>query len=488
MMHTVISAGRMVAGPGGRVVFDGAVHVRRGVIVAAGPRTEVDARVEPAVSRLHFPDATLLPGLIDAHVHLALDAGSDPVETLHTASDAELYAGMAMRAEQLLATGVTTVRDLGDRGGLAVRLRDEIASGRMPGPRVLAAGTPLTAPGGHCWFLGGEVEGEAEIRAAVRRNAASGVDLVKVMATGGGITKGGPPVWQAQFTPQEMNVVVEEARRAGLPVAAHAHGTQGIAAAVAAGVDSIEHCTWMAKDGFDVREDLVTAIADQGISVCPAASPDWRGFAERFGPERAEEMFGRIRWMAQSGVRLLPGTDAGVPRAVFDGFVSSLEFFEHIGMTPAEIIDLATAGAAEALGVAHDTGRLTPGHRADLLVVDGDPLTDLNALRAVRLVLAHGRQPAGPVAREKLSVISHEALLALRMPESRPALTAPRSSPAVSGHLRDAVDAPSGRASFARRETPPPVLPGAQRLETRTPAGRTGFPASNRCRRCNRSN
>ncbi|SMF76996.1 amidohydrolase family protein [Streptomyces sp. Amel2xC10] len=394
MMDTVISAERMLSGPGGRVVHDGAVQVRRGVIVAAGPRAEVEARVEPAVPRLHFPEGTVLPGLIDAHVHLVLDAGPDPVETLRASSDADLYAGMAGRAEQLLATGVTTVRDLGDKGGLAVRLRDEIAAGHLPGPRILAAGTPLTAPGGHCWFLGGEVEGEGAIRAAVRRNAASGVDLIKVMATGGGITKGGPPVWQAQFSTRDMRIVVEEARRAGLPVAAHAHGTEGIVAAVAAGVDSIEHCTWMARDGFDVRKDLVAAMAGQGIAVCPAASPDWRGFAERFGPERAEEMFGRIRWMAESGVPLLPGTDAGVPRAVFDGFISSLEFFEHIGLTPARIIDLATAGAAEALGIAHDTGRLAPGHRADLLVVDGDPLTDLNALRAVRLVLAEGR-PSG---------------------------------------------------------------------------------------------
>lgn len=182
-----------------------------------------------------------------------------------------------------------------------------------------------------------------------------------------------------------------EARRFGLPVAAHAHGTEGIAAAVAAGVDSIEHCTWMGRTGFDVREDLVDAIAARGIAVCPAASPDWRGFAERFGRERAEEMFGRLRWMAERGVRLLPGTDAGVPHAVFDGFVSSLEFFGHIGLDPAEIVDLATAGAARALGIDGDTGRLEPGLRADLLVVDGDPLTDLGALRSVRLVVAGGR-------------------------------------------------------------------------------------------------
>lgn len=398
MMRAVLSAGRMVTGSGGRETADGAVFVDKGVIAAAGPRAAVEAQAGPAVPRLAFPEGTLLPGLIDTHVHLALDAGPDPVKTLQAATDTELYPGMAERARRLLATGVTTVRDLGDRGGLAVRLRDEIAGRRLPGPRILAAGTPLTGPGGHCWFLGGEVEGAEAIRAAVRRDAESGVDLIKVMATGGGITKGGPPVWQAQFTTQELRIVVEEAKRFGLPVAAHAHGTEGIAAAVAAGVDTIEHCTWMGRDGFDVREDLVAAIAAQGIAVGPAASPDWRGFAERFGRERAEEMFDRIRWMAQRGVRLLPGTDAGVSRAVFDDFVSSLEFFEHIGLTPAEILDLATTGAAQALGISHDTGRLAAGYRADVLVVDGDPLSDLRALRSVRLVLAGGH-PLDPEPR-----------------------------------------------------------------------------------------
>ncbi|WP_309136848.1 amidohydrolase family protein [Streptomyces sp. CG 926] len=390
-MRAVVSAGRTVTGPGGRVTLDGAVLYDGGRIVAVGPRAEVEAQGGPDVPRSAFPDGTLLPGLIDSHVHLALDAGPDPVACLQVASDAELYAGMAERAGRLLATGVTTARDLGDRGGLAVRLRDEIAGGHVPGPRLLSAGTPLTVPGGHCWFMGGEVEGADAIRAAIRRNAAAGVDLIKVMATGGGITKGGPAGWQAQFTPTELASIVAEARRFGLPVAAHAHGTEGIAAAVAAGVDTIEHCTWMGRTGFDVREDLVDAIAARGIAVCPAASPDWRGFAERFGRERAEEMFGRLRWMAERGVPLLPGTDAGVPHAVFDGFVSSLEFFGHIGLDPARIVDLATTDAARALGIDADTGRLAPGLRADLLVVDGDPLTDLAALRSVRLVVAGGR-------------------------------------------------------------------------------------------------
>ncbi|WP_244328598.1 amidohydrolase family protein [Streptomyces marokkonensis] len=390
-MDTLITAGRVVAGPHSQVLADGAVLVRDGVIADTGPRREVESRAPAGVPRHDHPDGTLLPGLVDAHVHLALDAGPDPVTALCGADDATVAKGIAERALGLLSTGVTTVRDLGDRNGLVTEFRDAVGAGRLPGPRVLAAGTPLTAPGGHCWFLGGEVSGEDAVRALVRRNVERGADLVKVMATGGGITKGGPPIWAPQFTAGELRAVVEEAARAGLPVAAHAHGTEGIVAAVAAGVSTIEHCTWVDRDGFRLLDDVVDEIAARDIRVCPAASPDWRGFAERCGAERAAEMFGGIRRMRERGVRLLTGTDAGVSRAVFDDFVSSLEFFAHLGCTPAEIVDLATCQTAEAIGLRGVTGRLLPGLRADLLVVGGDPLTDLQALRRVRLVMADGR-------------------------------------------------------------------------------------------------
>ncbi|MGP4001055.1 amidohydrolase family protein [Streptomyces sp. 8N706] len=389
-MNALISAGRVLTGPRGAHLTDGAVLVRGGVIAEVGPRTDLETRTAPGIPRFAYPGATLLPGLIDAHVHLALDAGPDPVSALCAADDTTVILGMAGRALQLLGTGVTTARDLGDRNGLALRMRGEIAGGGLPGPRILAAGTPLTGPGGHCWFLGGEVEGADALREMVRRNAESGVDVIKVMATGGGITKGGPPIWQAQFTTDELRIVVDEAHAAGLPVAAHAHGTEGIAAAVTAGVSTIEHCTWMAQGGFQESAELVDAIVEQGIRVCPAASPDWRGFAERFGPERAKEMFDRLGWMSRRGARLIAGTDAGVSRAVFDDFVSSLEFFEYIGFSPTEIVDAATIEAAEGLGIADDTGLLRAGYRADLLVVDGNPLDDLQALRRIRLVMAAG--------------------------------------------------------------------------------------------------
>jgi len=397
----LISAGQVLTGVAGERVPDGAVLVDGSSIRAVGRREEIEAVAPEGVRRVSFPDATLLPGLINCHVHLAFDAGPDPVAGVQGADDVQLLAGMADRARQLLDCGVTTVRDLGDRDALVVRLRDAIADRALPGPRILAATAPLTTPGGHCWFLGGEVDGEPAIREMVRRNARRGADVIKVMVTGGALTPGGAPMWQSQFGVDEVRVVVEEARRAGLKVAAHAHGTEGIVSAVAAGVDTIEHCSWLANGfRFDVRDEVAAEMAAKGIAVCPAMSPNWRDFGARLGQEVAEELFGRWRWLADHGVRLIAGTDAGIPRSVFDDFAGSLELFGHLGFAPGRIIELATVDSAQALGIAARTGRLAPGLDADLLVVGGDPLTELTALRRVRLVLARGRShvPAGFLA------------------------------------------------------------------------------------------
>ncbi|MER6382474.1 amidohydrolase family protein [Streptomyces sp. NPDC001127] len=392
MTDLLITAGRVLTGPGGEYVEDGAVLVRGSTIAAVGPRETLAGLATEGLSTKSFPDATVMPGLIDSHVHLAFDASSDPVAALQGSDDETLMPGMADRARQLLRSGVTTVRDLGDRNGLAVRLRDVIADGALPGPRILSATTPLTSTGGHCWFFGGEVEGADAIRALVRRNVRAGADVIKVMATGGGLTRGGPAIWQSQFSEDDLRIVVEEARDAGLPVAVHAHGTEGIEAAVAAGVNTIEHCTWMAEDGgFDLREDLAAKIKAAGIHVCTATSPNWRAFAERVGHDRAEELFTSMRWMAHLDVPMIAGTDAGVTRAVFDKIVNSMEFYQYLGIPLPKIIDMATVNAADALGIGSDTGQLADGYRADILVVDGNPLVELDALRRVRLVLAAGR-------------------------------------------------------------------------------------------------
>jgi imidazolonepropionase-like amidohydrolase len=390
-MELLITAGQLLTGPRGERVEDGAVLLRGERIVGAGKRPDVEPLASTAAERLDCPGSTVLPGLIDCHVHLAFDGRPDPAATLAGLDDDSLLRDMATRARQLLDCGVTTVRDLGDRRGLVLRLRDAIAAGHRPGPRILAAGAPLTVPGGHCWFLGGEVEGESALREMVRDHAERGADLIKVMATGGHLTPSGPSMMESQFTAAELRTIVTEAHGLGLPVAAHAHGTAGITDAVGAGVDTVEHCTWLGPNGFDVPPATVAALVAGGIHVCPAISRNWRDFDQRFGAEIASALLTRVRWLDEQGVRLVAGTDAGIPGATVEDYVDALHVFRHVGFARDRIVEMATADAAEALGLAGTTGRLGPGLRADVLVVDGDPLTDLDALRRVRLVLAGGR-------------------------------------------------------------------------------------------------
>ncbi|MGW2231368.1 amidohydrolase family protein [Streptomyces formicae] len=373
----------------GTYLEGGAVLVEGDAIAAVGPRADVVRQAGPGVRQL-VHSGTVLPGLIDSHVHLIFDGGTDPVAGLGE-SDEALHERMGRRAEQLLRAGVTTARDLGDRGGLAFRVAADIEAGRLAGPRILAAGTPATPPGGHCHFLGGEVSGVTAVRDLVRRNVEAGAAVIKVMTSGGGLTKDGPRSWQSQFSPQELAALVDAAHAAGLPVAAHAHGADAIAGAVAAGVDTLEHCTWMTETGFDLRPDVLRRIIDENIAVSLTVSPHWRMLPKVFGEERAAVMFDQVRQMIEAGANVILGTDAGVQRTGFDGLPGALPFYAHLGVPNDRILDMATRGCAAALGVGDQTGRIAPGLRADLLLVDGDPLRDLAALTRIGTVVAAGR-------------------------------------------------------------------------------------------------
>ena len=395
-VQRVITARDVLIGPAGQHVRGGAVLIEDDTIRAVGPRAEVERAAEPGAVRSDHPRHTLLPGLINCHVHLAFNAGPQVVADVQQAADEELLLGMAGRAQRLLAAGVTTVRDLGDRGGLLFRLREAVECGDPAGPRILASGPPLTPPRGHCWFLGGEVDGPAAIRERVRRNAELGADVIKVMASGGEITPESVSMRARQFTAEDLALVVQEARAAGLPVAAHAHGTDSIADAVAAGVDTVEHCTWMSADGngYDIREDVARSMVERGIRACFGWPVRWREFLAALGP-LAGDAQGRFRWMRDAGLPLLIGTDAGVsPRSGFDEFAGALELYAEFGFPPEEVLEMVTTGNATGIGLGDRTGRLAAGYAADLLVVEGDPRTDLTALRTPSLVLARGRPVA----------------------------------------------------------------------------------------------
>ena len=393
MLQQLLTADQVLPGPAGQRIPDGAVLIEGDKILAVGPRSELEQLASPTAQRRDFPGATILPGLINCHVHLVFDAGPDPADAAANATHTEL----ADRADRLLRSGVTTARDLGDRDGLAIQFRDQ----HRPGPRILASGPPITIDGGHCWFLGGVTNGEADLRARVRQTAELGADVIKVMASGGQITPNSPPMWESQYTATELAIVVDEANQAGLPVAAHAHGTEAIVAAAEAGVTTIEHCTWLRHGGggYDLRDDVAEKIAERGIFACVAWPSDWKGFMNRLGPAHADLVANRFEWMADHGIRMIPGTDAGATNSSFDDYGQALRLYEHVGFDRSHIIEMATTTSAQALRLGDTTGSLAPGLSADLLIVGGDPLNDLGALGKVQSVIAQGLSASSAAGR-----------------------------------------------------------------------------------------
>jgi imidazolonepropionase-like amidohydrolase len=330
-------------------------------------------------------DATLLPGLIDAHVHLGFDASRDPVRQMQADSDATLLLRMRVAAQRALAAGITTVRDLGDRNFLGAALRDWFRTGSELGPDIIAAGPPVTVTGGHCWFMGGEVDGELEIRRAVRARVKTGVDVIKVMATGGHMTPGSNPSLP-QYTVEEIRAAVDEAHRLGRLVTAHAHGPTGILRAVEAGVDCIEHCSFRVDGGRQPDPRILESIAEKGVTVSPTVGTVGTAgaLAESFLPILSE--------MHRLGVRLIGSTDAGVsPSKPHDVLPHGIAFLTRAGLTNAEALAAATSLCASACGVADRKGALEVGKDADLLAVEGDPLRDIAALLHVKAVFRKGQ-------------------------------------------------------------------------------------------------
>jgi imidazolonepropionase-like amidohydrolase len=381
---TAIRAAALFDGVSGTLVTDPVVILDGSTIVAV----ERAVAPPPGAEVVDLGGATLLPGLIDVHVHLAFDAGADPVTALAERDDDAVLAAMATAGRAALRGGVTTVRDLGDRDYLSLALR-----GTDDLPTIVAAGPPITTPAGHCHFLGGGTEPAPEaLRAAVRERADRGVDVIKVMASGGTMTPGTRQE-DAQFTPDLLRVVVDEAHRLGLPVTAHAHGTSAIRNALDAGADGLEHVSFWSADGVDDPGDLLDRIVDSRVAVGITA-----GVAPAAGVTpppavvmRMPRIIANTRSLSEAGAHLLIGTDAGIglPKP-HDVLRFALQQTALIGLAPVTALRLATSTAAAACGLAATKGRLAAGFDADLVAVDGDPLADLAALHRVRAVFARG--------------------------------------------------------------------------------------------------
>lgn len=387
--RSVLAIRTGMAFDGERMIGPATILVDRGRII------DVDTTGAPPPEGATVFDAgagaCVLPGLIDAHVHLCLDASQSGVSGLAALGDASLLARMRGEAERTLRAGVTSVRDLGDRGYLALTLRDEIAAGIVAGPTVVAAGPPITVRGGHFSDLGGAAEGRRALRAAVRERSRRGCEVVKVMASGGHLTPGSNP-HLSQYTLDELRLVADEAHQLGLLAAAHAHGSGAIADAVDAGFDTIEHVTFFTEAGVRADPRTIERIVQRQVVVSATL-----GMVEGKGgpPPAVAAHVGTIKAnlsaLHRAGARIVVGSDAGVgpakPHGVLPHGVCALT---EIGMTNAEALRAVTTVAADACGLAGRKGRIVPGADADLIVVGGNPLSDIRAIHAVRAVLRSG--------------------------------------------------------------------------------------------------
>jgi imidazolonepropionase-like amidohydrolase len=395
-------------------VFDGESFVDGGatVLFEAGRIVGIEARAVDLAQDCEVREhhGTLLPGLIDAHTHLVTDSGMNALDRVAGYSWEEIDEVITQALADHLAAGVTTVRDLGDRDFCVLRRRDrQRADHHLTEPTIVASGPPVTIPAGHCHYLGGTVSGMAGIARAISDRAALGVDVVKVMASGG-VNTPGTDVMSTQFTTDELRLLVEDAHAAGLPVTAHAHGTPAVEQSVEAGVDGIEHCTCVTDVGFgQASDELLESLARSGITVCPTLGvdtalmktppPPLQAILDRLGVTAEEMMQGRYEFVGRlhrAGVRLISGVDSGIQPGKRHGLLPhAVQELLDAGLTCSEALATATSLAATGCGVGDRKGRLSPGWDADLLLVDGPLEHHLDALGRPSSVLLQGKPVPG---------------------------------------------------------------------------------------------
>lgn len=349
---------------------------------------------------------TVLPGLIDCHVHLCADAGPDFAGQLSSDSVPTGTVRALHGTTALIRAGVTTARDCGGHGNIAIDVGRAIAMGLIDGPDIVAAGRVITMTGGHCHYIGREADGPDGVRHAVRAEIKAGAGVIKTMATGGVLTPGVSP-GQVALVPQELQVIVEEAHNAGKRVACHAIGNAGIKNALRAGVDSVEHA-------IHLDEEAIGLLTSSGAYVVPTLIALEEEIEAGKAGKIAEWLYRKAQRereahrsscsaAIEAGVHLAVGTDSGTPFNPHGRVWREAELLVELGMAPARALVAATRGGAECLGLSSSIGTLEAGKRADLVAVEGDPIADVAALRRVRLVAKAGR-------------VQHSGLLATLFP------------------------------------------------------------------------
>ncbi len=406
----LITAGRLIDARGGPPIQHGAVLLQGAEIIAVGPATEVAAPEGAPVEEFDYPGMTVMPGMIDCHTHHNGIGDGRAGDDLATLPDEVLTLQSARNARASLFSGVTSIRENGPKNLTMFRLRDAVNQGLAIGPRMVLCGRPVAIVGGHMGYFGGEVTGPVEVRALTRQLIKEGADYIKITATGGSTRTSFP--LRPSFDVEELRAATDEAKKFGKLTATHCLSSEGITNSLDAGVDMIIHCTYRDADGSDnFRQDIAERIGEQGAFVNPtihvARSSVWaikrsaetqgnltrdQQAAMDIGLRNLEQRLEDCRRMIDMGLKVITGSDSSWGDYKLGNTVYETELLVQAGYTPMQGVLSVTVEAAKALGIDAIVGTLEPGKEADIIVIDGDPSTDIDALWNVRDVFRAGNR------------------------------------------------------------------------------------------------
>lgn len=394
-------------------VVGGSVEADRSVLVR-GDRIEAVGRFPGwSGASLDAAGRYLCPGLIDCHVHFFLDAGPDPRGSYLRSDDEERMSTAEANARLAIEAGITTMRDCAAPGHLMFRFQRQADTGEVPGPHIISCGYALMRPQGHCHFLGGEVATVRELSERIEWNLSHGAGFVKLMASGGGLTPGTVP-HEADLPLEIMKAAVREAHANGVHITAHCHATDSIQRGIEVGLDMIEHVSYVEAPGrYRYDEELTRQIRDAGIIVSPTVysalqtARRFRAAGAAHNPgdvaavERLEGRLVNTGHFHRLGMKIIGGTDCGATNTPFNSLVDELESYIEAGLSRHEALRTVTDLGASYLGLSR-VGRIQPGDRADLTLLDGNPLENLEVLRRPLQVyksgtLVHERNGGDPV-------------------------------------------------------------------------------------------
>lgn len=405
----LIRAGRLIDSVADKPILNGAILIKDSTIIGVGPANSVQVPEGASAEVFEYPDKTLMPGMVDCHTHHNGFGDGTTGETLGDMPDDILALQSARNARASLFTGVTTIRENGPKSYTMLRFREAVEAGITQGPKTVLCGWPVAIIGGHMWYFGGQATGKKEIRAMVRQLVEQGADYIKVTATGG--TTATSYQLLPSFNVEELTTLAETAHDLGRLTAAHCTSTQGIVNALDAGIDMIIHCIFREANGAShFREDIAERIGKQGVFVNPTLhvqrSVLWalQHKKQDQALTKQEEKLLDTRWrsyetnmedsrrMAEMGLKLITGSDSSWNDYKLGNTVYEVEQLVEVGYSPMEAVKSVTSDAAKALGVHHTVGSLEVGKEADIIIVDGDPSTDVSALWNVHEVFLAGKR------------------------------------------------------------------------------------------------